>query len=227
MWAPCGRKQGRQPGRGRARPGPRSGGRRGAEVREGSRPPGHWGGLSGRVGVALGRRVAPRWAGGLAGHLASEDTAGILGASAQGTAWPAGSQVTCDAGGGGPGGRGSGWDSEADAFPMPGLWGRSQLPLSHPLSTARGCERGPWPLAAGSLLRARRVAYTGHLQPASLSWTIVSEDSPSPRSAGRHTGRPGRVALCVTALRRRHVLQPLKARPSTSKKFASHVVVVV
>lgn len=197
MWAPCGRKQGRQPGRGRARPGPRSGGRRGAEVREGSRPPGHWGGLSGRAGAALGRRVAPRWAGGLAGHLASEDTAGILGASAQGTAWPAGSQVTCDARGGGPGGRGSGWDSEADAFPMPGLWGRSQLPLSHPLSTARAASVDPglWlqGLCCVPAVWPTRVTYSPRHSAGPSS--ARTAPAPAPRDATRAGPAAWRFAL--------------------------------
>lgn len=143
MWAPCGRKQGRQPGRGRARPRPRSGGRRGAEVREGSRPPGHWGGLSGRAGVALGRRVAPRWAGGLAGHLASEDTAGILGASAQGTAWPAGSQVTCDAGAGWAWRARVGLGQRGRRLPHAGLVGAEPAPPFPPLSKARAASVDP------------------------------------------------------------------------------------
>lgn len=147
MWAPCGRKQGRQPGRGRARPGPRSGGRRGAEVREGSRPPGHWGGLSGRAGVALGRRVAPRWAGGLAGHPASEDTAGILGASAQGTAWPAGSQVTCDAGGGWAWRARVGLGQRGRRLPHAGLVGAEPAPPLPPPQHSTGLRA--WTLASG------------------------------------------------------------------------------
>lgn len=197
MWAPCGRKQGRQPGRGRARPGPRSGGRRGAEVREGSRPPGHWEGLSRRAGVALGRRVAPRGAGGLAGHLASEDTAGILGASAQGTAWPAGSQVTCDAGVVGLEGEGRAGTARQTPSPCRACGGGASSPSPTPSAQhgAASVDPGLWlqGLCCVPAVWPTRVTYSPRHSAGPSS--ARTAPAPAPRDATRAGPAAWRFAL--------------------------------